>query len=48
MKITYLGTAAAEGFPAMFCNCEYCREGRSLAAKIYAHALRQLLTMICL
>ena len=25
MKITYLGTGAAEGIPALFCNCEYCR-----------------------
>ncbi len=24
MKITYLGTAAAEGWPALFCRCEYC------------------------
>ena len=24
MKITYLGTAAAEGLPAMFCRCEVC------------------------
>lgn len=25
MKIKYLGTAAAEGVPAMFCGCEYCK-----------------------
>ena len=25
MKIQYLGTGAAEGVPAVFCNCEYCR-----------------------
>ena len=25
MNITYLGTGAAEGIPALFCNCEYCR-----------------------
>ena len=25
MKLQYLGTAAAEGFPAVFCNCEHCR-----------------------
>ena len=24
MKLTYFGTAAAEGFPAVFCNCDYC------------------------
>ena len=29
MKIRYLGTAAAEGFPAVFCNCEYCRAARA-------------------
>ncbi len=28
MKITYLGTGAAEGVPALFCNCSYCREAR--------------------
>lgn len=33
MKLTYLGTAAAEGFPAVFCNCEYCREARRLKGK---------------
>ncbi len=33
MKITYLGTAAYEGFPALFCNCEYCVEARRLGGK---------------
>lgn len=33
MKITYLGTAAAEGFPAIFCNCDYCRMARKLGGK---------------
>lgn len=33
MKLTYLGTAAAEGFPAVFCNCEYCNEARRLKGK---------------
>ena len=33
MKLKYLGTAAAEGFPALFCNCEYCREARKLGGK---------------
>ena len=28
MKFKYLGTAAAEGFPAVFCDCEYCKEAR--------------------
>ena len=33
MKITFLGTAAAEGFPALFCNCQYCVEARRLGGK---------------
>lgn len=33
MRLTYLGTAAAEGFPAVFCNCDYCREARRLGGK---------------
>ena len=33
MKLTYLGTAAAEGFPAVFCNCRYCNEARQLGGK---------------
>ena len=33
MKLTYLGTAAAEGFPAVFCNCNYCTEARRLGGK---------------
>lgn len=28
MKLTYLGTAAAEGFPAVFCNCDHCLRAR--------------------
>ena len=26
MKIKFLGTVAAEGAPALFCNCAYCKE----------------------
>ena len=33
MKLKYLGTAAAEGFPAVFCNCEYCKKARELKGK---------------
>ena len=33
MKLTYLGTAAAEGFPAVFCNCKYCNEAKRLGGK---------------
>ena len=25
MKITFLGTGAAEGVPAVFCNCQFCK-----------------------
>lgn len=28
MKLTFLGTGAAEGVPAMFCNCPFCRDAR--------------------
>ncbi len=33
MKFTFMGTAAAEGFPAVFCNCKYCVEARRLKGK---------------
>ena len=33
MKLTYLGTAAAEGWPAIFCNCEYCVRAKELGGK---------------
>lgn len=33
MKIHYLGTAAAEGIPAIFCNCEVCRNARLLGGR---------------
>ena len=33
MKVTFLGTAAAEGFPAVFCNCRFCKEARVLGGK---------------
>ncbi len=41
MKITYLGTAAAEGWSAMFCRCEYCMQamkagGRNLRTRSQA------------
>lgn len=29
MKIRYLGTAAYEGVPSMFCNCRVCKESRA-------------------
>lgn len=33
MKIRYLGTAAAEGFPAVFCNCKFCKAARKDIAR---------------
>lgn len=33
MKIRYLGTAAAERTPAMFCNCEVCQKAMALGGK---------------
>lgn len=28
MKFTFLGTAASEQYPAIFCSCEYCQKAR--------------------
>ena len=33
MKIQYLGTAAAEGIPAIFCKCESCTQARKRGGK---------------
>lgn len=33
MKLKYLGTAAAEGWPALFCKCEYCENARKAGGK---------------
>ena len=33
MKLQILGTAAAEGIPALFCTCEYCKKARELRGK---------------
>lgn len=33
MKIKYLGTAAYEGVPALFCNCEVCKKSRAAGGK---------------
>lgn len=33
MELKYLGTAAAEGIPAMFCNCEVCQRARKLRGR---------------
>lgn len=33
MKIKYLGTAAAEGIPGLFCSCELCKKVRQTRGK---------------
>ncbi|MEG0693168.1 MAG: hypothetical protein RR444_08815, partial [Oscillospiraceae bacterium] len=33
MKLTYLGTAAAEGWPALFCTCPSCRSSAEHGGK---------------
>lgn len=33
MKIRFLGTAAAEGWPGMFCHCDSCKQARKRGGK---------------
>lgn len=33
MKIKFLGTAASEGWPALFCQCEVCKKARIIGGK---------------
>lgn len=33
MRITFLGTAAAEGWPGMFCECENCKKAKELGGR---------------
>lgn len=33
MKVQWLGTAAAEGWPALFCECEFCARARELGGR---------------
>jgi glyoxylase-like metal-dependent hydrolase (beta-lactamase superfamily II) len=33
MKITYYGTAAAEGIPGLFCKCRVCENARKVKGK---------------
>lgn len=33
MRLRYLGTAAAEGIPAVFCNCPVCADARRLGGR---------------
>ena len=37
MKLLFLGTAAAEGWPALFCECEGCRKARQRGGKDIRH-----------
>lgn len=47
MKLLYLGTAAAEGWPAPFCQCDNCKAARIKREKISAAARRYSSTMTC-
>lgn len=33
MRIKFMGTAAAEGFPAIFCHCDACKKAKQLGGK---------------
>src|SRR5450759_3362266 len=33
MKFKYLGTAAAEGWPAMFCTCDHCMRAKTVGGR---------------
>ncbi len=33
MKLQILGTAAAEGWPALYCTCDWCKKARQLGGK---------------
>lgn len=35
MKLTIYGTSSSEGFPSLFCQCEYCTKARVLGGKSY-------------
>ena len=37
MRLLFLGTAAAEGIPALWCDCECCRESRRLGGRNIRH-----------
>ena len=43
MKLRFLGTAAAEGIPALWCNCEYCRKAFAAGGKDLRHRTGYLL-----
>lgn len=33
MKLQYLGTAAAEGWPALFCECDHCKRAKEAGGR---------------
>ncbi len=33
MRIRYLGSGASEGWPGLYCHCEYCEKARALGGK---------------
>jgi phosphoribosyl 1,2-cyclic phosphate phosphodiesterase len=33
LELLYLGTAAAEGYPALFCSCDHCRAARAAGGR---------------
>ena len=35
MKLTYIGTAAAEAVPALFCECSFCENARRMKGREY-------------
>ena len=35
MELLYLGTAAAEAIPGMFCDCRFCKTAKALGGKEY-------------
>ncbi len=43
MKIHFLGTGAAEGVPAMFCNCAYCNAIRKAGKKEFRNRTQILI-----
>ena len=37
MRLFFLGTAAAEGYPAIFCQCANCHQARLLGGRNLRH-----------
>lgn len=41
MKIKYFGTAAYEGIPSLFCQCETCKRAMKLGGKIFVRGRKR-------